>query len=89
MNWVPLALQILSVLPKLMVVAEEAFDGVPDSGADKKRMVKTVIQSIVAAVLGVSMGAQRKTWGKIERITDPAIDIMCTFLFPNDEKVTK
>jgi len=87
MNWISIALQALKILPEIMTVVEKAFDGIPDSGADKKQMVKTVVQSVVTAVTGVSTGGQADTWKMIERIIDPAIDIVCSFLFPNEKKV--
>jgi len=37
MGWIALALQILAQLPKLLKIAEKAFDEEPDSGAQKKR----------------------------------------------------
>jgi hypothetical protein len=87
MSWISLVLQILKALPKLITVAEQAFDGVPDSGADKKRMVKTAVHAIVSSILGVSSGGQDDTWKKIAGIIDPVIDIMCMFLFPKDREV--
>jgi len=83
MQWVLLALQILKKLPELLKVAEQAFDGIPDSGEQKKQMVITTVQAIVSGVLGDSM------WVKIEKVVNPVIDIMCVFLFPKDKEATK
>ena len=85
MNWVSLALQLLTVIPELMKVAEKAFDGEKGSGAEKKKMVKTTVHAIVSAVTGISSGGQQETWKRIEAFIDPVIDIMCTFLFPNEK----
>jgi len=84
MNWIGIALQAITILPRLITVAEKAFDGVPDSGTEKKQMVKTTVQALVAATLGVSTGGQAETWKKIEAFIDPAIDVMCAFLFPRE-----
>jgi len=83
MQWVLLALQILKKLPELLKVAEQAFDGIPDSGEQKKQMVITTVQAIVSGVLGDSM------WVKIEKVVNPVIDIMCVFLFPKDKEAAK
>lgn len=84
MSWFVIAMKIIFELPKLMAVAEKAFDGVPDSGAEKKAMVKTTVHSIVSAMLGVSAAGSSETWKKIEGVIDPVIDITCTFLFPKN-----
>ncbi len=88
MTWILLAFQILGALPKLMLVAEQAFDGIEDSSEDKKQMVLTAAQAIVGGVLGISSGGQAETWARIEKIVAPAIDIFCTFLFPHEDKTT-
>jgi len=85
MTWFLLAIQLLSTLPKLLALAEKAFDDIPDSGAQKKEMVMAAVKAIVEGVLGVSTGGQADLWKKIQMVIEPAIDIMCTFLFPNKE----
>lgn len=86
MNWILIAMQLLAKLPALMMVAEKAFDDIPDSGAEKKEMVMTAAKAIAGGILGISTGGQAETWARIEKIINPAIDIMCTFLFPNSEE---
>ena len=80
MGWIALALQILAQLPKLLKIAEKAFDEEPDSGAQKKEMVLTTVKTIAIGVLGEG------GWDKIDGIVNPVIDIMCYFFFPNDKK---
>jgi hypothetical protein len=82
MAWIGIILQILKALPELLKVAEKAFDGVPDSGKEKKEMVLTAVRAIVVALLGVD---DKKTIQLIEDIISPIINIMCQFLFPHDE----
>ena len=84
MNWFSIAMKIIFQLPKLMAVAEKAFDGVPDSGAEKKEMVKTTVHTIVSAMLGFSAAGTEATWKQIEGVIDPVIDIACTLLFPRN-----
>jgi hypothetical protein len=79
MNWIMLVLQIIKRLPELLQVAEKAFDDVPDSGAQKKEMVMTTVRAIVSAVIGDVF------WEKIEGIATALIDILCSFIFPNDK----
>lgn len=85
MAWIGIALKILAVLPDLLKVAEKAFDGVPDSGKEKKQMVMTTVKAIVGTMLGISTGSQEKTWKSIEAIVSPVIDVMCKIFFPNDK----
>jgi hypothetical protein len=80
MGWIALALQMLAQLPKLLKIAEKAFDEEPDSGAQKKEMVLTAVKTIAIGVLG------EKGWDKIDGIVNPVIDVMCYFFFPNDKK---
>jgi hypothetical protein len=80
MSWFMLAIQILAQLPELLAIAEKAFDDEPDSGAQKKEMVLATVKAIVGGVVGDS-----KIWNKVKMIIDPAINIMCIFLFPNEK----
>ena len=86
MSWVLIAFQILAKLPTLLVVAEQAFDDVPDSGAQKKEMVLTTARAIVEGMLGISTGGQAELWTRVERIISPAVDIMCSFIFPEKKR---
>jgi hypothetical protein len=82
MAWIGIVLKILAALPALLKVAEKAFDGVPDSGKEKKEMVMTTVKTIVGAML--SIDGDDKTWKTIEAIVDPIVDIMCKIFFPHD-----
>ena len=82
MAWIGILFQLMKALPELLKVAEQAFDGIPDSGEDKKKMVLTAVRAIVIAMLGVD---DEKTIILIENIISPVINIMCGFLFPHEE----
>ena len=79
MGWITLAIQILGQLPKLLKIAEKAFDKEPDSGAQKKEMVLETVKAISIGVLG------DKGWDKVDGIVNPVIDVMCYFFFPKDK----
>ena len=79
MGWITLALQILAQLPKLLKIAEKAFDGESESGAQKKEMVLETVKAISIGVLG------DKGWDKVDGIVNPVIDVMCYFFFPKDK----
>ena len=79
MGWITLAIQILGQLPKLLKIAEKAFDKEPDSGAQKKEMVLETVKAIAIGVLG------DKGWDKVDGIVNPVIDVMCYFFFPKDK----
>lgn len=73
MNYIKLVGIIISILPNI-IKAVEAF--MPDSGqgAEKKDVVKTMIRSMVDAVISISTGGQAETWAKIEPLIDSVID---------------
>jgi hypothetical protein len=81
MAWIGILLKLMAALPDLLKVAEKAFDGIPDSGAEKKKMVLVAVKAIVVAMLGVD---DAKTIKLIENIISPLINIMCGFLFPHE-----
>ena len=53
MAWIGILLKLMAALPELLSVAEKAFDGIEDSGKEKKKMVMTAVKAIVVAMLGV------------------------------------
>jgi hypothetical protein len=84
MQWIGIILKIIPMIAKLMKIAEQAFDGVKDSGAQKKQMVMDAIKAITEAALGSAF--TQELWAKIEKVLSPIIDIAASFLFPHDEK---
>ena len=85
MTWFMIAIQILGALPELLKVAEQAFDNIPDSGAQKKEMVLTAAKALFGGLIGVSTGGQKNTWQRVEMMLSPIIDIMCRLFFPKEE----
>jgi len=77
--------RLIPMVIKLMALAEQAFDSVPDSGADKKRMVLEAVKAVLGVVVDVSSGGQQETWKVLEPIISKMIDIICNFLFPHNE----
>lgn len=80
------AMKLLPTILQLMAIAENLFDGKPDSGAEKKAMVTATAKTIVEGVGSVSTGGQAETW---ERIKDPVsniIDNAAAIAFPEHTK---
>jgi len=84
MQWITIVLKIIPMLAKLMAIAEQAFDEIPDSGAQKKQMVIEAIKALVEGLAGVTFTPE--LWAKIQGVIDPVINIAAAFLFPHDEK---
>jgi len=78
--------RLIPMVIKLMALAEQAFDSVPDSGADKKRMVLEAVKAVLGVVIDVSSGGQAETWKTLEPIISKLIDLVCDFLFPHDDE---
>jgi lipoate synthase len=83
MQWIGLIFKLIPLVSKLMVLAERAFDDVPESGAQKKQMVMETIRTIVESLSGVVLTADM--WTKIEAILSALVDIVCPFLFPKEK----
>ena len=79
MNWIIIVLQLIPTVMRLMVVAEQAFDGVEDSGAEKKSYVMEAVKAIAEGLSGFTGSAE--LWAKIETVISPLIDIACLVLF--------
>ena len=84
MAWIAIVLKLIPAVIKLMKIAEQAFDDVPDSGAEKKEMVIQAIKAIVEGLSGITLTPEM--WGKIESTISAIIDIACIFLFPKEAK---
>ena len=82
MNWVSLIFRLIPLVSKLMILAEKAFDDVPESGVQKKQMVMDTIRAIVEGLSGVVLTPDM--WTKIEGILSALVDIVCPFLFPDE-----
>ena len=67
-------LQLVPFIIQMMKLAEEIFDGVPDSGEKKKEMVIETTRAIASTVEEVSTGGQKETWTVISAIVDRVID---------------
>lgn len=82
--WIGIAIQIMGSLNSLLQIAEKAFDGIADSGAQKKEMVMQAIHAIVEGIDDFVLTP--KIWARLEAIFSPVIDLMCSFLFPHKKK---
>ena len=84
MAWIAIVLKLIPAVIKLMKIAEQAFDDVPDSGAEKKDMVIQAIKATVEGLSGVTLTPEM--WEKIESTISAIIDVICIFLFPKAAK---
>ena len=85
MAWLTLLLKLIPTIIQLMAFAEKAFDGVPDSGAQKKAMVVGTAKAVVEGIASVSTGGQKETWNEIAEPISTVIDGAASIMFPNDE----
>lgn len=83
MNWIIIVLKLIPTVMRLMAVAEQAFDGVEDSGPQKKAYVMEAIKAIVEGLSGFTGSAE--LWTKIESVISPLIDIACLVLFKDNK----
>ena len=84
MAWIAIVLKLIPAVIKLMKIAEQAFDGIPDSGVEKKEMVIQAIKAIVEGLSGIVLTPEM--WAKIESTISAIIDLACIFLFPKEAK---
>ena len=85
MAWIGIILKLIPMVIKLMTLAEQAFDGIQESGEQKKQMVLEAVQAVFDALVGASTGGQKETWEKIRPIISSVIDIVCGILFSKEE----
>jgi hypothetical protein len=75
---------MIPVAIRLMTVAEQLFDDVPDSGEQKKAYVMEAIKAMVEGVSGFT--GSPELWAKIELAMSLMIDAACIFLFPKKKE---
>ena len=85
MEWVKMVFRLIPMVVKLMALAEQAFDGIPESGEQKKQRVMDAVKAVLGVMIDVSSGGQQDTWKMLEPIISKMIDLVCDFLFPHDE----
>ena len=84
MTWIGIVLRLIPMIVKLMGIAEQAFDSIPDSGTQKKQMVIEAVRALVEGLSGVTFTPE--LWSKILDVIIPMIDIAASFLFPSEKK---
>ncbi len=85
MSYLTIIFKLIPFAIKLMAIAENLFDSIPDSGSQKKQMVMDAVEALFEAVLSVSSESNAELWVKIEPAISAVIDAACGFLFPKDE----
>lgn len=76
-------LKLLPMLFQLIPIAEKAFDGVPDSGAEKKALVTDAAKALLAGVGAVSTGGQAETFETVAPAVSNIIDNAAGIMFPS------
>lgn len=84
MSWFLIVMKLFKPLVELMKIAEQMFDDIPDSGAQKKQWVLDAVKAIVEGMTGVVF--TEDLWVKIEKACALVIDAFCLFLFPSEKK---
>jgi len=74
---------LIPTIIKLMGIAETAYANVPQSGAEKKTLVMTIIEAIFGGIGAVSTGGQAETWARIQEPVSSIIDSAAAIAFPN------
>ena len=83
MAWIGIVFRIVPFAIKLMKVVEELFDDIPESGAEKKKLVLEGVKAVIGAVGGFVLTAE--LWVKIEKAIGFIIDAAAMFLFPHED----
>jgi len=84
MQWFAVVMMVMKCLGDILKAAEEAFKGIPESGATKKQWAMAMIHIAIEGIDDFVLTPE--IWDRIEKLISPAIDIACMFLFPNEEK---
>ena len=79
-------LKLLPMIFQLVGIAEKAFDGVPDSGAEKKSLVTAAAKAVVGGVGAISTGGQAETFDRIAPTVSVMIDSAASIMFPNKKQ---
>ena len=87
-TWIGLVVKIIPAVVEMMKAAEQLFDDVPDSGAQKKEYVMAAVKALVGGIVGVS-SMDEGLWGKISKAISLFIDAACLFLFPHDKETAE
>jgi hypothetical protein len=74
---------LIPTIIKLMGVAETSYANVPQSGAEKKSLVMTIIEAIFGGISAVSTGGQAETWARIQAPVSAIIDSAAAIAFPH------
>lgn len=82
MAWIGVVLRIVPFVISLMKVVEELFDDIPESGAEKKKLVLEGVKAVIGAIGGFVLTPE--LWGKIEKAVSLIIDAAAVFLFPHE-----
>jgi len=85
MQWFAMVFRLIPMVTKLMTIAEQAFDDIPESGPQKKQLVMEAVKAVFDAIIGASTGGQQETWKKIEPVVSSIIDAICDFIFPKED----
>lgn len=85
MSWFLIVMKLFGTLVELAKIAEQMFDDVPDSGAQKKQFVLDAVKAVVEGMSGVTLTPE--LWAKIEKACSLIIDAICVFLFNSKKQV--
>ena len=81
MSWISLVFRLIPKVVELIKIAENLFDDVPESGAQKKEYVKQAVKAIVEGITGIT--EKESILGKIYVSINAFIDIVCSIIFPS------
>ena len=84
MNWILLAFNVIAELPGILKIVEKAFDGVPDSSDEKKKMAKEMAKALVRGLSGISGADLDAILKRIDVLVDPLIDLFCAVFFKKE-----
>ena len=82
MGWSSVLFKLTPVTIDLVNIAEEAFDGQPKAGAEKKAFVLRATKDILKAGTDISTGEQKETWEIVDKVAPGLVDAIARFFFP-------
>lgn len=77
-NYMSLFIKLIPGIIGLMGVAQRLFSKKPKSGAEKKELVMTTVQTVLDSALAVSTGGQKETWEQLKEPVSLLIDAAAT-----------